>query len=324
MKRISLSCLAILTSVAALACATTAEGASAEELHGSGIYASEVSTQASTKAASVVFHVGSGLYLGSPKVTAEEHLEFLKPLTNVGYDVGYDLGAGFRLAYKDSEATAAGEVSWPVLDAWGARGKDTGITVTARLGFGQGWGQSCTVTDQDGEVTREYQCSLVRRGWDHDWDMYVTDDYHARIGAEEASGSITADGSLLLVEGQYDRGPSHLVEPGARSVAAKSSTQFDAINWGPSAEAGMQFRYAIFDDGKEVLGSKGTPLYVVGSVAKGKRQAGTSDCHFVHIADSHEVPDSSAPYSCSYDSHLDGAVMLAPGNYITDFTVSYK
>src|SRR5690242_4437620 len=107
MKRISLSCLASLTSVAALACATTAEGASAEELHGSGIYASEVSTQASTKAASVVFHVGSGLYLGSPKVTAEEHLEFLKPLTNVGYDVGDDLGAGFRLAYKDSEATAA-------------------------------------------------------------------------------------------------------------------------------------------------------------------------------------------------------------------------
>lgn len=301
MKRITLSCLTIVAIVAALGNAGPAGMASAEQMGDSGARAGGAFPQ-SGKAASVTYHVGDGLYLGSPTETGREGIDSLHPVNDVG-----DKGAGFTLTFSkwSADHKSFGEVSWPLFDDEG----DTGYTVTTRLSFGQkDWGQTCTVTYRSVPVAANLHCSVDRRGLNYDWDMYVTSDEAGRLA--QVTGAIKTDDHVSLTEGEYwTDADSHI--DGAYAVPAGSSTQFNAFvveEWGPAP--GMEFRYAILDDGKPAYSKDGSQrLYFSGGVRSSDRT-----CSIV-TADDHPV---DSQYSCA----MSWDYGPGPGTYVHYITVT--
>jgi hypothetical protein len=328
MKRISLSCLAILASVAALGSAGPAGVASAVELSGSAASPSSVSAQSDPEgayAASVDFHVTEGIVLGEPEPLTGWGTSTMKYPVHEG-----NQGAGFAITF-DSWADAS--VSWPILPA--RDGAKSAYTLTAKInpqGIYSWW--SCEVKDANGQVTNAYRCSMDRRGSARDWDLHVTTDARTKSRVAEASGTVKTKGAVSLAQGVYTT-ESGLHVDGATEVPKAKSTQFDAVymdddNRHLPAEkntARMTFKYALLQDGEPVIVNTNAgrqQLFVKGNVSnhRGDYFEGGSSCDFVTADDK---PYATVSYSCDKNSYYGGAVMTdGRAQYITDFTVSNK
>lgn len=320
MKRTSLSCLAIFTSVAALACAGPVGMASAQELTGPGAAGAVSAAQTDTKTVRVPFHTSAGIQLGEPSTKVKLGLDSLNPSSYVD-----GTGAGFTFTFKGSAinapgSTASAVVSWPVLQ----RGIKTDYTVTARLAFDQHKRDTwCKITDAGGQEKGPFNCYLDQRG-NGVWDMHITDTRVIRDA--EASGTITAQGSVSLADGKFSK-QATWSRAADSLIPAGSTTQFDAVFErllgvkGDTASA--EFSYNLLDNGRYVLDRHGYPLKVKGMVKNERYLWFKPDASCSIEGRDGIVQDSG--YSCDmvkYNAHTtfdDGDV-----HYITDFTVTKK
>lgn len=338
MKRFSLSCLAVVASVAALAGGGPAVLASAETLPDSSGSGELTSLRQGDTAASVVFQVRSGISLGSPTRESHERTASFDYLNDAD-----GASAGYRITWDYSyihPVRPQAEVTWPLLE--GQEKVAIGY-VTFRLG---GEGTLCRVTGKTGEDAGPLKCSMSPRSLDKGWDFSITDDGVDRVA--EASGSIRTDGSVSLDTSPfipagaytmpsvsplgYTTG-SRLHVDGADVVPANSSTQFDAVltpddlkspnRWTEPDTARMRFKYAIRDASHPAGGSSPT-YYVRGDVSNyaGTKFTGGSSCE---IVDSLDNPVENSGYSCAQNGYYAGSVLTGGrAQYITDFTVSKK
>lgn len=339
MKRISLSFVSVLASIAALAGAGPSGVASAEELYGAGGPSSAASAQLdepATSSASVVFHVANGISLGAPTETVNEGTRTFDQLLNVG-----GKGAGYRMTLARERINRGNldvKVTWPLM-----RGRDfatTGYTVTARIRDVKNKPSSslvlatCTVQGPEGKDKDRFRCSMNRQGYVWHWDAQITDSHVNRLA--EASGSISTADSVSLGDGQFVT-ESNMRVDGAEAIPARSSTQFDAVlkatdKSSEPATARMRFRYAIHLPerppyvpnlpGYTANGS--TQLYVRGSVSnyRGGIFSGNSSCDIV-TADDQVVQNTG--YECTMKgAYLDTGFGDGRGHYRTDFEVSKK
>lgn len=327
MKRISLSSLAIVTTIAALGSVGVPGVAAAVELPDSGVEGGVVSTQANPNeyASGFYFHVGAGLRLGSPKVTKNEGTLALKLLLDMDTK-----GAGYTsrflgMAKRHHELDV--EVSWPILQ--GVKESNTTYTVTSRMYDSKNANRTyyeCAVTDSNGKETGPFHCSMARRGLDLDWDLHLTDDGVDRVA--EASGSVTTDDSVSLEGGKF-RTESPLRLSGAGEVWANSSTQFDAVltskdKTSESDTARAHFEYALLVDGQPLYDkATGQRVFVRGDVSNQQGAivyTGKSSCAIVTQSG---VPAESTGYTCSRkESHAKTGTSRV--HFITDFTVKKR
>lgn len=322
-----LSSLGVVVSIAALACAGPVAWASAEEVPGIN------------HDASVVFHVGHGISLGSPISAAPGRTERFGLLTDAG-----DKGAGFSIAWNEdayADGNAGAKVEWPIIQ----NGSKTDYTLTSRIGFGKKsrdtdfpLGQTCTVSGPNGQGAGNFHCSMTQRGRGNVWDLYVTDDRVDRRA--EVSGSITTDSHVSLTAGEFvtqsrQARQDQLRVDGAADIPSSSSTQFDSVLRPQDTtlipdRALMAFMHAILEDGKPVYSKDdGQRLFVRGNV-KNKRSQGLTGDWFTpesscDIVTEKNHVDKNSGYSCDmkgdfvHTGNRDGDV-----HYRTDFTVSKK
>jgi hypothetical protein len=292
-----------------------------------------------SRVASVVFHVGHGISLGSPISRANERTEKFRFLTDAG-----DKGAGFAIDWNEdtySGGNTGAKVEWPIVQ----NGSNTEYTLTARIGFGNRrgandfpLGQVCTVSGPNGQSAGHFHCSMTERGRDNAWDLSVTDDRVDRRA--EVSGSITTDSRVSLTAGEFvtqsrQARQDQLRVDGAAEVPSNSSTQFDSVLRPQDTtlipdRALMAFMHAILEDGKPAYSKDdGTRLYVRGNV-KNKRSQGLmgdwfspeSSCDI--ISEKNHI-DKNSGYSCDMkgdfvrNGNRDGDV-----HYHTDFTVKKR
>jgi hypothetical protein len=315
MKRILLSGVAIFASATALVGLGSAGQATAVEVSG-GIPWS----------AGVFYHVENGVVLGAPVVNSKN--ENLSLLVDVG-----GKGAGYRLGGVGPTPSAA-DVKWPILDR--STGSPTGYWVNAKIGITSfldaHWKWECNVwSERAGESSSgPYQCDLVGRGTDLDWDLHLTDDRVQR--RLEASGSVRTDGSVSLETanglrfGGYQTESTVRVDGADIVPATGAATQFGAVVTStdkPKEQdtARMTFFYAIHDASAP---GDGRRYYVHGNVSnhEGRAYKGGSFCDITDYL-GNVVHDSG--YTCTMDSYYGGAVNTSGrAQYITDFTVGTK
>lgn len=323
MKRFSLSCVTVLTCVAALAGAGPVGSASAQELMTGGAAPGAVSNGATDKettyTASVPFHTSAGIQLAQPTTTVEHRVGSLTHLSNAD-----GTAAGFTFTFDESaidtpDAPAAAAVTWPVLQD----GEKTGYTVTARIGIGSlTTDESCKVRDANDQETSHFHCTLAGRGLDYDWDMHITDDRVDRW--VEASGSIKAEGSVSLANGTFDT-TSKTYRRGAADVPAGLSTEFDAVTkpGEDNDSAYIEVWYDLLDNGRSVIARDGSPLRVKATVSN-KRFWWFQEGSSCEIRGNSGIEVHSS-YSCdmvgdyAHTGIGDGHV-----HYFTDFTVKKK
>jgi hypothetical protein len=311
MKRFTLTCSAVLATVAAVAGVGPA---------GWGTAGAEAATQDDDLTRLTVnFHVADGITLGKQTVLKNENTFTLDPLVDVG-----GRGAGYESTYNPRNRLDV-SVSWPVL-----QGRDaavTGYTLTCKTGAGAVLSIECSVSGPD--KSNPFHASVNQRGGEHDWDVHVTDDRVDRLA--EASGAVRTDGSVSLLEplfGSYYT-ESEMRLDGASAVPVNSSTQFDAVLRPSDRErslrepdtARMTFVYAMYADGRPAYSSDGKRLYVRGNVWNDRSGVflGGSSCE-IGIADGTVVENSG--YTCSMQgAHPDTGVKDGRVHYITDFTV---
>jgi hypothetical protein len=293
---------------------------------GAGDHSDSVSSQLNDAlwTVGIDYHVGDGLSLGTATVS-----NVTKTVTVYPHADAAGKGAGYRAVFAkefDPGIRTSADVSWPIRK--GLKAEDTGYTVTSRVVYVEGKvapQSTCWVTRPQNEEADHIHCSLVQRGLDNDWDLYLTDDRINRVA--EASGAIKTDDSVSLEKGEFAT-ESELRLNGATEVPVNSSTQFDAVltpqdNTHNSKRALAAFMYAMLDGGKPVYSKDdGQRLYVQGNVKnqRGLEFAGESFCQFVtekgHV-------DKSSGYSCAMKGDYartgigDGRV-----HYETEFTVS--
>jgi hypothetical protein len=326
MKRMTLSCVAVLAGAAALVGLGPVGLADAEGLPGS-------SAQDSTIRVSLNFHAGDGITLKYPTATWKDDVWNFQRLFYEGGD-----GAGFSYNAHSSPDTgwggmAGSKMSWPIRQY----GVETGYTVTARVGEGYSgdfpWEPGCVITDANNRQTGPYHCTMAERSLDNDYDLHITDDRVNRWA--EASGSITTTGNVSL-QTPPDEDAAFTTESqrkvfGTATVDAVAPTEFDAVlvegeDTSEPNTARMSFKYALLDNGKPVTSSiNGKPLYVEGEVWNyrgGMAFKGDSSCRF---ASQDGVVDGNSGYSCNRSGDFahtgvgDGHV-----HYISDFTISKK
>jgi hypothetical protein len=333
MKRFSLSCVAVVASVAALASAGPVAFASAEALPDSSSSGEVASFREGDTAANVAFQARSGISLGSPTADAHYNTASFGFLNDAGAQ-----SAGYRITWDHSPIHPVrpyAEVTWPLL-----KGQDKVAigSVTFRLG---GDGTLCRVTDKTGKEAGPLKCSMSPRSLDKGWDFSIIDDGLDRIA--EASGSITTDASVSLDTSPFTPAngynsqsvpalgyttESKLHVNGADVVPVSSSTQFDAVLTAKNVTtepdtARMKFRYAI-RDAKQPADGKSPKYYVRGDVSnyRGNIFVGGSSCEIVDDLD--QIVENSG-YSCQMDKYYAGSVLTdGRSQYITDFTISKK
>jgi hypothetical protein len=341
MKRKSLSCVAVLASVAALAGVGPAGWAAAGELPESGNRPAAASSQVNSQggyAASVTYRVGNGIWLGTPKVVADNRADTLELLNNVG-----EKGAGYRFTWGGTATRQNSldvRVQWPILKKDGSQ---TDYTATSEIRyFGPEWGYgpqtTCVVRDSARKNVDHLRCAMDRRGGAWDWNMHITDTTVNRLA--EASGSVKTDDSVSLdtaipmIPGGYTT-ESQLRIDGADVVPTNSSTQFDAVlrttdvtppnTLKEPDTARMKFKYAIRDADQPGGGRGfGPQYYVRGEVSnqRGSMFKGGSSCEIIDYLGT--VVENSG-YSCTMDGYYDGSVGTAGrAQYITDFTIGKK
>jgi hypothetical protein len=319
MKRISLSCLAILAGVAALACSGPVGMASAQELSVLGAPGAVSAAQTDTRTVRVPFHTSAGIQLGEPSTKVKLGLDSLNPLSYVD-----GTGAGFTFSFKESAISAPGSrasavVSWPILQ-WGSK---TDYTVTVRQAFDQRKRDTwCKITDADGQEKGPFHCYLDQQANDV-WGMHITD---ARVIRDvEASGTITAQG-VSLADGKFSMKATSS-RAADSLVPAGSTSQFDAVFArilgvkGDTASA--EFSYNLLENGRYVLDRHGYPLKVKGMV-KNERSFWFQPAASCSIEGRDGILKDSG-YSCEM-VHYHARTTPDDGNvhYITDFTVTKK
>lgn len=332
MRRILLSWLAILVSVAVLAGAGPAGPATAEEGPGSGAD-SEMSTliAGDVEDVGVYFHVGAGLSLGKP---TEVINRFTTPFRRF-LDVG-DKGAGykFRMTKSLSHFDRSHMVmSWPILEGrtgWSDSGYRVISTIKGRTND-SGWVEECMIDDPRHQGGTHFHCNQVRRGLSFDWDLHITDD---RVDREaEASGAIKAIGSVSLTGG-LTYSESKLQVIGAEAVGENESTQFDAVLRSSDKEKGremsepdtarVKFQYAVNDGGQPALSKKnGRQLFVSGYVSNKRTKpmfSGGAGCKLITGQD--EVEENSG-YSCVpvWSDYAHTGIKDGHVHYIVNFEV---
>lgn len=316
MKRITASCAAILTCVAAVAWVGPVGWASAEETPDNAVWR-----------VGVDFHVADGLSLGDATVSNQTKTVTVTPSTDAAGN-----GAGYSAVFPkefDPEIRTGADVTWPIRQ--GRDGSDTGYIVTSRVFSVEGKvspASTCWVTRPKNENTDNISCSLVQRGLDNDWDLYLTDDRLNRL--VEASGAIKTDGSVKLGEGMFFA-QTYLRLAGATEVPVNSSTQFDSVLTpqdkdnpsGPrGSEALIMFEYAIYDGEQPgYVNSENRRLYLRGHVSnrRGNVFRGDSYCEII-TADGSAVEN----YTCTMKSSNARAEIGNGVHYETEFTVSKK
>lgn len=334
MNRISLTCVAVLASVAALASGGPAGWAAATELPDPAVTA----TADGSWIARVDFHAGAAITLGA--ATKSEHSNTSEPTLFTDVD---GRGIGYAFTFGWSQYKPVAEVTWPVLK----NGTKTGFEVKSRVGFRtplEPYDTNCLVVGAYGKEN-PFHCSMVRRGLDNDWDMYITDGVD-RLA--EASGTITTDDSVSLDTSPFipaNGNATQSVSPlgyttgsrlhidGAEIVPANSSTQFDAVltpddlkspnRWTEPDTARMRFKYAIRDARHPADGTSPT-YYVRGDVSNyvGKKFTGGSSCE---IVDSLDNAVENSGYSCTMNGFHAGAVLTdGRAQYVTEFTIGKK
>jgi hypothetical protein len=338
MKRFSVCCAAFVASVAALAGLVPTGVAFADEGRVSDAASEPVSSNGigvDLSEGTVIYHVGAGVHLGEASTSIPRNpngangVYHLEPL----YDVG-EKGAGFNIKWRNNVALA--EVSWPIQDT---SGKATGYSVTTRFRVSpvRFLIPHCTIMGPDGPDQGPFQCTIIRRGLDYDWDMYVTDSRVNRWA--ETSGSIKTERSISLEDGKFWtesakflRGASQVAGPwNGGGKQPSRSTQFDAVltegnqTQAPDS-ARMGFTYALLDDGQPVYDARtGKRLYVIGNASNDREKTefkGNSSCVIGTLGGG---PAENTGYACYIKDHYaytgvkDGRI-----NHITDFRVSKR
>lgn len=338
MKRIVLSCVGLLVSVAVLAGVGPTGLAAAGELADSTTH-SETSPENRwrNRVVGVNFHAGYRLSLGKPKTITNEHTAGFHQLLDVG-GTGAGYGGTMRESHFSTDRSVVA-VSWPILQ--GLSRLDTGYTVTSYIrGWtyerSLPWEDGCYIDGPGGRNAGPFHCYQVERGWlSFHFDLYITDDRVDRLA--EASGSITTDDSVSLINngGYPTYTESKLQLAAAATVPVESSTQFDAVLTQEDVDKGMTgepntalitFVYAVYDGGKPVYSTiDGRQLFVKGYVSNkrtGTFFAGGSWCEFVTEG---KRIDEISGYSCEPSGdYADTEIKHGHVHYITDFTVSKK
>jgi hypothetical protein len=324
MNRFSLSCVAILTSVATLVSVGFGGRASAEELPGSDTHSRSGSIQHAgegDRAASVIFHVAQGIRLGEPTTLTNDDTTSFDPLFDVG-----GTGAGYKFTFTKGlgRGGTMTKVSWPILE--GQEKSKSDYSVTVQIGDGA---YTCSISDKNGREVRAagpFFCYLGQRWIDNDWDLHITNANAKRLA--EASGAIRTEGTVSLGNGVFESESTQRLD-GASDVPKESSTQFDAVMTPtdkPSApEARMTFKYAIYDEKPGYVKSDGGRLYVRGHVSnyRGGVFEGGSSCDIV-TADGHVVENYLYTCTMAKGYHVRSGIADGRIHYITDFTVSKK
>lgn len=332
MKQLSRSCLAIVAGAAILASAGPAGLAFADEAPDTAASAGQSSLQVSEKDTlldSVTFHAGDGIRLGNMSTVHNDHTVSLKPIMDADGS-----GEGFESAvknYADRDGNdSVVEVSWPILEDSGTQ---TGSTVSTRIVWGRAsefpTEASCKINVVDPVAPQHgrFRCKLQERGWDNDWDLFVTGDAVDRRA--EASGTIKTTGSVSLHDG-YRFTESSLRKDGAAVIPAQSSTQFDTVlrpvdhPQNEADTARMIFTYALFDNGEPVYSKKsGKQLLVAGNAANARGDVfkGSSSCNIVSAAGMEE--DSG--YTCQVQGdYVATGIVDGRVRYDATFTVGKK
>jgi hypothetical protein len=237
-------------------------------------------------------------------------------LLNVG-----DKGAGFRLAWE--RPIQPGEhykhiERWPILE--GPDASPTLYSVVVSLDFTR-WGVTTNcmagLHGREHEQGGPFHCSLIQRGQDNHWDMYVTDDRVERF--TEASGSMTTEDGLSLVRGRYFAEKFGQRLDGASALPTGMSTQFDhVLPYDPKIVAMAGFVFQLIDNGRPVHGSNGETVLVVGDAGM-PGQFTKSNCTFMVPGKADErVPG----YSCDLVGYYAKDWGAGPkDHFVTDFTV---
>jgi hypothetical protein len=312
MKWFALSCVAVLAGVASFAGVGPAGSASAVE---AALWPRTVD---------VAFHMTTGVSLGKPTtltstkgVTSESHV-----------DVG-EKGAGFRLTWGNGFDRVTHFESWPILE--GPAAKRTTYTVIAGIDFSQfSTGEKCRVVDLVGEEAGPFHCSMIQRGWDYDWDMYIVDD---RVDRDlEVSASVRTEGSVSLEKGTFVQTPriegdaSRHVK-GATAVPTDSSTQLnsvhlreDSINRGVVREASAFFLYELFDNGKPITGRHGLPVEFSGIVTNKFASNGEVENESWCLISTGYIGNDLG-YSCTVNAYYAKTGVDDRVHYVAEFTI---